>query len=96
MGILQRWRSVEGNDQKVAVGAASAASAAVGAQTYAVLLSTSTNCHIAFGTAPVATTSNWLLKATDPGLVLGIAPGEKIAVIQDTAGGSLYIMELTQ
>ena len=95
-GSSQRFRQVEGNDQKVAVGATSAQSAAVGPQTYAVLLSCSTNCHILFGTNPVATTSNWLFKATDPGLILGINPGEKIAVIEDSAVGSLYIMELTQ
>ncbi len=96
MGILQRWRPIEGNDQKLAVGAASVQSAPVSAQCYAVNLSATTNCHIAFGENPTATASTYLLKATDISLTLGISPGEKIAVIEDSAAGSLYIQELTQ
>jgi hypothetical protein len=95
MAIPERWRTVEGSDQKVAIGAASAQSAAVGPYTYAVLLSCSSNCHIVFGTNPTATATSWMLKSTDPGLILGIAPGEKLAVIQDSGAGSLFIVELT-
>lgn len=42
-----------------------------------------------------ATTSDTLIKANYPPLVFGIAPGDLVAVIQDAAGGSLYVTELT-
>jgi Fe2+ transport system protein FeoA len=35
------------------------------------------------------------LYSTDPLLVLGIVPGEQVSVIQDTAGGTLWVTELT-
>lgn len=95
MGLPERWRTIEGSDKVVAIGAASVQSTAVGASTYGVLLSCTSNCHIQFGMNPTATASSWLLKSTDPGLILGIAPGEKIAVIEDSAVGNLYIVELT-
>lgn len=87
---------VPGSGQNLTIGAASVASAAVGVATYAVRVTATGNCHITRGTAPVATAIDFLLKATDPGITIGIRPGEKIAVIQDAAStGTLNIVEIT-
>ena len=93
--VPQRWRVIEGSHQAIATGAASASSAAVGLSTYAVMLTASANCHIKFGVAPVAVAGDFLLKASDPPLIIGISPGEKVAVIEDSAVGTLYLIELT-
>ncbi len=96
MSSMQRYRTIAGTDQAVAfTTAASAQSAAVGSATYAVLLSCSQNVHIEIGPNPTATASTWMLKSTDPGLIMGLAPGDKIAVRGDTAAGTLYMVELT-
>lgn len=95
MATPDRWSLLAGTDQKVTFAASSVQSAAVGNYTYAVILSTTATCHIAVGVNPTATATTYLLKATDPSLILGIKPGEKVAAIQDTAGGSLFMTELT-
>lgn len=83
-----------GATQTVAVGAASAASTAFTPGTFAVRVVATTACHIKFNGTPVATTNdaylpaNWVAEYT-------VAPGEKLAVIQNTAAGTLYITELS-
>ena len=84
-----------GATQTVAVGAASAANTtAFGAGTRAVRVVSTTACHIKFENTPVATTNdaylpaNWVAEYT-------VSPGEKIAVIQNTAAGNLYVTEMT-
>ena len=75
---------------KVAVGATSAQSAAItGAM---VRLTPSTNCHVAFGVSPTAAAdgSCMYLPAGVP-TVLAFTSGNKIAVIQDSAAGNLFI-----
>jgi hypothetical protein len=97
MGILQRWRPIEGNDQKIAFTATpSTETNPFGPETWAIYVTVTQNCHIAIGMNPVATTSNYLLKNTDYSFLIGVSPGEKLSAVQDTTGGSLYIMELTQ
>lgn len=96
MATPERWRLLDHNVQAIAFTATAATSTAFGSATYAILLSTSSNCHIRITTAgTAATTSDWLLKSTDPGLFLGVMPGEKISVVEDTATGTLYVAELT-
>lgn len=90
------WRLVPGTAQKVAIGAASAASSAVGAQTRAILVSATSDCHIKItnnGAPAVAT--DLLIKAAFPPIVLGVSPSDIVTVIQDAAAGSLYLQELT-
>lgn len=95
MSHPHRWRFIAGSGQKIATGAASVDSAAVGGSTYAVLLSCTADCHIEIGVAPVATANSPMLKALHPGLVIGISPGEKVAVLEDAAAGSLSMVEMT-
>ena len=93
---ISPFRPISKTGQNLTLGSASVPSAAVSAQTYAVQLSSSGNCHVAIGPAPVATATDMLVKATDPPLVVKVAPGEKIAVIQDgSSTGTLNLVELT-
>ena len=90
------WRPKKGTGQNLTIGAASVASTAVGSQTYAVRLSATGNCHVAFGPAPTAVATDMLVKSTDRALDVAVSPGDKIAVIQDAAStGTLNIVELT-
>lgn len=91
------WRPILGTGQNLTIGAASVPSAAFGAQTYAIRITASGNCHITLGVGtPVAVATDLMLKATDPAAFLRVGTGEKLAVIQDAAStGTLNIIEIT-
>lgn len=91
------WRPIPGTGQNLTIGAASVPSVAFGSQTYAVRVTASGNCHLTFGTGtPVAVATDLMLKSTDPAAFFRVAPGEKIAIIQDTAStGTVNVVELT-
>lgn len=83
-----------GAAQEVTVGATSAASTAFGGQTYQIRISSTTACRyiIGDGTPTALATSAYL----PPNVieVLTCSPGQKIAVIQEAAGGKLSVVEL--
>lgn len=82
--------------QTVTVGTTSAATTnGVGAQTYVVRLISTTACHVAFGAAPTATTSDMYLAANREENFV-VTPGQKVAVIQNAAAGMLYVTEMTR
>lgn len=96
------WRPIPGTGQVLTVPlSGNVASAAVGAQTRAVLLSVITgNCTIRItqaGTNATNATGGFdaLLKTTDPPLVLALSPGDKVNAF-GIAAGTLYLNELTQ
>jgi len=94
--LIAPWKLQVGKAQVVAVGAAHAESTALGAYTNAVLLSSTTNCHVRIGRPGLAAVAtDTLIKASDPPIVLGCAPGDEVSVIQDAAAGNLSITELT-
>jgi hypothetical protein len=78
------------SSQKVAIGAASAQSAAIDAP-MARLVATS-DCHVAIGLVPtaIADGSCIFLPACVPEYFV-LDPGNAVAVIQDSAAGILYI-----
>ena len=81
--------------QKVAyTGTAGTITNPVGAGVSAVRLVVSSNAFVAFGTSPTATTSHMYMSAGVPEY-FAIQPGEKVSAIQDAAGGTLYVTELT-
>lgn len=90
------YKHLPGTTQALTTGAASVASAAFGPQTYAIRVVATAACHIAFGPAPVATASDALIAPNLRGEFIGVTPGEKLAVIEDTAAGKLYITELSR
>ena len=67
---------------------------AFGAQTREVRLISTTACHVAFGAAPLATANDPYL-AADEEYVVRVSPGQKVAAIQNAAGGTLFVTELT-
>lgn len=81
-------------NQTVAVGAASAAvTNPFGAYTTVVRLCSTTACHIALGANPTATASSIYLPANVPWFI-EVAPGQKVAVIQNAAAGTLFVTEM--
>ncbi len=77
-----------GATQKVAVGSTSAASAPVTAQV--VRLVATADCHVAFGPSATADASSLLLVANMPEY-FACESTDTVAVIRDSADGSLYI-----
>lgn len=71
-------------EQTVAIGGASAASAAFSSSTRFVRLQADAVCSVAFGTAPVATATNARISANQIGEYFGVAPGSKVAVITNS------------
>ena len=85
-----RSLNVASNDV-VAVSGTSAQSAAM--TTYEIMLVSTTNCWLKFGTNPTAvasTDANQYLPANALVTIKWI-PGDKVAVIQDTAAGYLTV-----
>jgi hypothetical protein len=93
------WRPIPGVGQNLTIGGASVASTAFDPNSegyQAVFVSATGNCHIAVGTAPAATGTDMLIKASDPPLLVRVGKGDKIAVIQDGAAtGTLNIVPAT-
>jgi hypothetical protein len=73
-----------GPAQVFAVTNSSVASSAFGTNTTHVLVTCSLgHCHIAFGTAPVASVTTSTMMPNNQGLYFAVKPGDKIAVIKD-------------
>ena len=83
--------------QVVAIGAASASSAVVGANTNRVALTATAACWVAFGASPTAvanTTGNTYIPANAAPIIITVTPGvTKVANIQAASGGYLSINE---
>ena len=96
------WRPLAGKGQTLSISNTSLSSTAFGDNVQAIQISAlGGNCHVAVapfvtGTSPIAAATDMLVKASDPPLVIRIAPGEAIAVIQDGAStGTLNVVEVT-
>ena len=81
-----------GTAQVLAYAASSVQSAALGCVVVRVV--SSTDCHIAFGANPTATATSMLLPAKVPEYFI-CGPTDKVAAIQDAAGGNLGITPAT-
>ena len=77
-----------GAPQVVAYVGSSVQSAAIGGVVVRVV--STTDCHIAFGANPTATATSMLLPARVPEYFI-CNPTDKVAVIQDAAGGNLSV-----
>ena len=82
-----------GASQDVTIGVASAASVAFAGTTRIVRLVATSACRVLFGAAPTAVATSTYLSAGVPEYFTAIG-GEKVAVIQETAGGKLNITEI--
>ena len=95
-GAKSFWEALfPGTTQKVPFTATSSQSAAVGSATTLVRVVGTAACHLEIGANPTATNStSYYLPANVP-QVLGIAGGQKIAVIRNSGDGDLFITEAT-
>lgn len=91
---LPIMRIVDASTQAVAVSGTSAQSAALGGSTGYVRLMATTLCHIRVGSNPTATTSHMPLAPYCPEYV-AVTAGTKVAAIQNSSSGTLYITEVT-
>jgi hypothetical protein len=87
-------RIVDASTQSVAVSGTSAQSAVISGNTNYVRLFATTLCHIRAGSNPTATTSNMPLSPYVPEY-FAVNSGQKIAVIQNSSSGTLYITEVS-
>lgn len=92
---ISPWRPLAGQGQNLTIGAASVASTAFAAGVQAVQISAiGGNGHVALNQA--ATSTDMLVKASDPPLVLRIDALETINVIQDgSSTGTLNVIPVT-
>lgn len=90
-----RWR---GQSDYVSVGVASAQSAAFSAHTHEIRVVSTTNCHINIGVSPTAAATDDNGFYLPAGVVeyFHVSPGEILAVIRDSADGTLSIAEMTR
>lgn len=87
------WQAIiPGASQVVAFTGSSAQSVALAAATTLIRVTSNQDCFLAFGSNPTATNTAFFLPA---GAVdyLGVTPGTKVAALQATAGGNLYLTE---
>jgi FtsP/CotA-like multicopper oxidase with cupredoxin domain len=90
-----RW---SGQSDYVTVNATSAQTNAVGANTHEIRVVSTTNCHINIGADPTAAASD------DNGIYLPagvveyfhVSPGQKVAVVRDSADGVFCLAEMTR
>ena len=81
-----------GTSQKITTSGSSQQSSAFSSNTTIVRLFSTQDCYVAFGTNPTATSSSMFLPA---GIVeyFGVTESSKLAVLQVTSSGILYITE---
>jgi hypothetical protein len=79
----------------LAIGATSAQSAALGTNTRAVRLCSTSDCYVQIGSNPTATATSAYLPAGKPEIVSLAASTDKIAALQVTAAGVLSIVEIS-
>lgn len=85
-----------GTSQTVSVSGTSAATTnAVGSYINKVRLRSTTDCFIKFAKSPTATTSDMFLPAGETEY-FDVKPGQKVAAIQSSASGTLYVTEMTK
>jgi len=82
-----------GASQNVAIGAASTQSAAFSQSTTMVRVAPTVDCRIALGLNPTADATSMLLFGGQPEVV-AVGRGHKVAVIQQSGGGTLNVVEV--
>jgi FtsP/CotA-like multicopper oxidase with cupredoxin domain len=90
-----RWGGVS---DYVTVSGTSAQTAACPANTYEVRVVSTTNCHIKIGDDPTAaaTDNNGIYLPSGVVEYFHVTPGQRVAVIQDSAGGTLNVGFMTR
>jgi hypothetical protein len=94
---ISPWRPLAGKGQNLTLGSVAVNSTAFGDNVQAVQISAiGGNCHVAIGMNPTAVATDMLVKASDPPLLIRVATGEELSVIQDQSStGILNVIEVT-
>lgn len=87
---------VQGGGQTLAVSGTSAQSAVVGNQIEYVQITPTEDMYVEFGGNPTATASSMFISGDGLARIYKIRPGFKVAALQVSAAGTLYIHELTR
>lgn len=90
-----RWT---GLTDYITVGAASAQSAVWATTTREIRVVSTTNCHVNIGQNPTAAASdnNGFYLPANVVEYFHVSPGQRLAVIQDSAGGTMTVSEMTR
>ena len=83
----------QGASQKITTVGSSVQSTAVGSATTIVRLYATQNTYVEIGSNPTATTASSMYLPLGFVEYFGVTPGHKIACIQDTDSGTLFITE---
>lgn len=81
-----------GNTQTVSYDSSAATASGFGNGIHVVRLSSTTGCHVSFGSSPTATTSDAYLKGGEPEYFV-VTPGQKVAAIKTATAGTLTVTE---
>ena len=76
-------------------GSSAALSTSITEGVEAVYLTATEHCYVAWGASPTATTSDMYLTKDWP-YCLKVSPGEKLAALQVSSGGTLYVTEVSE
>ena len=77
-------------------GTSAQTSNAISDQIYAATITSSEDAYITFGANPTSTATNGYYLLKDWPVEFQIRPGEKVAAIQVSTGGTVYVSELTR
>jgi hypothetical protein len=77
-------------------GTSAQTSSAISDQVYTVTITATANAYITFGISPTATSANGFFLLKDWPTDFSIRPGEKVAAIQVSGAGIVYVSELTR
>ena len=77
-------------------GSSAATSSAIAASTYVVLITATAAAYVTFGSAPTATAANGVMLPANWPTYFRISPGEKVAALQVSGAGVVYVSELTR
>jgi hypothetical protein len=83
-----------GAGEKVTTSGTSAQSAVMPANTSMVRVVASAACYLAYGADPTAVNTGAMYMPAGLVEYFAIKPGEKLAVIQDSAAGTLYVQPM--
>jgi hypothetical protein len=93
--MKQQFIGTIGNTQKVSFTSSSAATAnAVTPSVNLIRVTATQDCFLVINSNPTATSSGMFLKAGETEY-FRVAEGQKIAAIQDSAAGDLYVTEMS-
>ena len=85
-----------GSSQVVSIGSSSTQSSAMPNYISEIKLAASSDCYVEFGASPTATATSMFLAGDKIDRYFHFKQGDKIAVLQVSGAGSLYVTPMTR